>query len=319
MVAISWSKSSGIYFAGVLLRRHVVGETTKALGIDADDLGRRLQRLFERGLADAAGGEGMIGDDRRLRRHHQRQVGVQNRLAVERAELAAGIAANAEAILAADIKRHLGLKRAPGGVEKADHAAEMIVMAMAEHQRVEGRRVDVEDAHIVEQHLRRIAEIDHDVALDTAGKGLRMHRQAPFAVENAARRFVGKSVAAFTLDGQAVALFGLHELDDDIVGDDAHRQFIDHRHIALQCLRRLGALAGGQGRHHRRDETGAAGAQRTEVPDQAGRRNQLQTLNSMKDPRRNRIRRIICTGSGMSKAYRRRRGRPLRYHAHFQK
>ena len=58
-------------------------------------------------LPDAAGGEGVVGDDGRLRRHHQHQIGVEDRLAVERAEIAARIAAQAEAVLAADIERHL--------------------------------------------------------------------------------------------------------------------------------------------------------------------------------------------------------------------
>ena len=49
----------------------------------------------------------------------------------------------------------------------------------------------------------------------------------------------GKVLPLLRSIGQAVALFGLHELDDDIVGDDAHRQFVDHRHVALQGFCRL--------------------------------------------------------------------------------
>ena len=159
-------------------------------------------------LADAAGREGMVGDDGRLRRHHQREIGLENSLAVERAELAAGIAADAEAVLAADIERQLALEPALVGLEEADHAAEMVVMAVAQHHGVEQRRIDLEDRHVVEQRFRRIAEVDEQMAGLVAALGLRIHGEAPFAVEHRARRRVGMGVAVVALDGQAIALRG---------------------------------------------------------------------------------------------------------------
>ena len=193
-------------------------------------------------------------------RHHQRQIGVDDRLAVERAEIAARIAPPAKAVLAADVERQLLLERRPMRLEEAEHAAEMVVMAVAEHHGVEGRRIDLEDRQVVEQDFRRVAEIDQHIALLGAARRLHVHREAPFAVEHRARRLVGHGVAALALDGQAVARLVRHELDDDIVGDDAHGETVDLRHLA-QRLGRRGLGAGGEGRDHRRDKTGAAGTE----------------------------------------------------------
>ena len=229
---------------------------------NADDLVGGAQRRLERRLPDAAGGEGVVGDDRRLRRHHQRQIGVEDRLAVERAEIAAGIAAQAEAILAADIERNFAFELAPGGGKKADHAAEMVVMAVAEHDRVILRGIDVEDVHIVEQDFRRVAEIDHDAAGLRPGLRFRLHGKAPFAVEDRARRLVRLGIAALALNGEAVALFVRQKLNDDIIGDHAHGEPVHHRHGFAKRLGRRRAGIGGERRHHRRDEAGAAGAER---------------------------------------------------------
>ena len=57
--------------AGVLFRRHLVGEAAEAVE-NADDFRGRAQGRLERDLADAAGGEGVVGDQRRLGGHHRR-------------------------------------------------------------------------------------------------------------------------------------------------------------------------------------------------------------------------------------------------------
>ncbi len=258
-----------MYLPTFFCGRHLLREAAEAVE-DADDLVGRPQRRLERNLPDAAGGEGLIGDDRRLRRQHQREIGIEDRLAVERAEIAARIAAQAERVLAADVERHFAFQLALGGVEEADHAAEMIVMTVAQHQRVEGRRIDLEDRQIVEQNFRRVAEVDQHVALLSPGEGLRVHGETPFAVENGARRLVRRRVAALALDGDAVAGFGRDELDDDIVGDHAHRELVHHRHVAAQCLRRRGLGAGGERRDHRRDEASAASAKLADAGQKGG-------------------------------------------------
>src|SRR5665811_752542 len=68
--------------------------------------------------------------------------------------------------------------------------------------------------------------------------------------------------AGAPLDGEAVALFSRHELDDDVVGDHAHRQPVHLRHRATQRFRRRRLGDGGERCDHRRDEAGAAGAER---------------------------------------------------------
>src|SRR5665811_752544 len=69
--------------------------------------------------------------------------------------------------------------------------------------------------------------------------GLRTHANAPLPAPRGARRLVLPGVAAGApLDGEAVALFSRHELDDDVVGDHAHRQPVHLRHRATQRFRR---------------------------------------------------------------------------------
>lgn len=82
----------------VLFGWHLFGKAAEAVK-DADDFGSRTQRLLERNLPDAAGRESVIGDDSRLWRHHQRQAGIQNSLAVECSKLSLPDAAYAKSIL----------------------------------------------------------------------------------------------------------------------------------------------------------------------------------------------------------------------------
>ena len=92
--------------ADVLCRRHLFREAAEAVE-DADDLLRRPQRLFERGFGNPAGGEGVVGDQRRAFRHHQREVGAEDRPPFERTENCRQHPADAEGVLAADEQRHL--------------------------------------------------------------------------------------------------------------------------------------------------------------------------------------------------------------------
>src|SRR6185312_11823893 len=121
---------------------------------------------------------------------------IENRVAVKRTELAAGVAANAERVFAADIEWQVSLQRVLVGRKKANHAAEMVVMTVTENERVKRRRIDLQDRHIVEQNFRRIAEIYKHVALLAAAMRLRVHGEAPLAVERGARRGVRRGVAA---------------------------------------------------------------------------------------------------------------------------
>jgi hypothetical protein len=53
-------------------------------------------------LPNSASGESMIGDDGGTFRTHQHKLGVEDRAAIEGAELSVGVAPDAEGILAAD-------------------------------------------------------------------------------------------------------------------------------------------------------------------------------------------------------------------------
>ena len=150
---ISWSKIVGNVAAGILCRRHVLREAAHTIEDADESRGSAATALLERSLADAAGGEGVIGDDGRLLRCHQHQFGFENRVAVKRTELAAGVAANAERVLAADIEWQVSLQRVLVGRKKANHAAEMVVMTVTENERVKRRRIDLQDRHIVEREL----------------------------------------------------------------------------------------------------------------------------------------------------------------------
>ena len=174
---------------------------------------------------------------------------------------------------------NLLLEPALVGREKADHAAEMVVMAVAQHHRVEQGRVDLEDRHVVEQHLRRIAEIDQHVARLARGLRFRMHGETPFAVERRARRRIRRGIAAgAALDGEAVALLGRDELDHDIVGDHAYGEPVDFGNGAARAVW-LPPSARRPACHHGRHEARAAGAERSEGRDQ--RRIRTQGPNSM--------------------------------------
>ena len=79
----------------------------------------------------------MIGDDGGPFGHHQRKVRVDDCLAVERAVLPQSILSRAEAIFAADEERQIFLELAFVRREKTDHPAEVIVMAVAQHECIE--------------------------------------------------------------------------------------------------------------------------------------------------------------------------------------
>ena len=203
----------------------------------------------------------MIGHQGRSLGHHQRQISVRDGLTVERAEVAPCVPAQAEAIFTADKERHLVLQLAVARLQEADHATEMVVVTVAENERVENRRVDLKDAHVVEQSFGRITEIDEDVARFIATAGFGVHGKAPLAVQDGARRRVRRRVAALALDGEAVALLVPHELNDDVVGDHPDREPVDLRNRGPQGACRSGSRAGDHGADHCGHEADVLGAE----------------------------------------------------------
>src|SRR5689334_10280117 len=106
----------------------------------------------------------MVGDDGRPFGHHERELRVYDRRSIECAILPSGGFARAETIFSANEEGQTFLELALVRREEAHQPAEMIVMAMAQHQRVEAGRVDLQHGHVVEERLWLIAEIDQDVS-----------------------------------------------------------------------------------------------------------------------------------------------------------
>src|SRR5713226_6013319 len=129
--------------AGIFRRWNSVRETSEAVD-DPDFLAARPQRLLESAQRDLAGGKGVIGNDGRAFRHHEREVRVHDRLSVERAILASSGFAHAKTILSADEERQTVLEPALVRREEADQPAKMIVMTVAQHQCIEPGRVDLQ-------------------------------------------------------------------------------------------------------------------------------------------------------------------------------
>ena len=74
----------------------------------------------------------MIGDDGGAFRNHQHEIRIEDRFAIERTELiAGGGSADAKGVLATDEKWNFSLEPVPIGREESNHAAKVIVMAVA--------------------------------------------------------------------------------------------------------------------------------------------------------------------------------------------
>jgi hypothetical protein len=94
--------------------------------------------------------------------------------------------------------------------------------------------------------------------------GLSVHGETPFAIECGARLPVGRKIGTVApLNNQSLPGFRLDELDHDIVGDHAHGKAIDLGDGVAKRFSWCGASICSQRRHHRGDETSAAGAERT--------------------------------------------------------
>ena len=181
---------------------------------------------------DLAGGERVSGDHGRRFAQHGRDLLRRELAAVEGAEigeLALGRRRTdpvAEIVLAAGIELDVGRQLVAEFVEEAEQAAEMIVMAVADDQRVEFRRIDADQFHVVQQHFGRIAVVQHQRALASRGLQFQPQRQAPFIMQRLAE--IGASRRR--RDRDAIGLLGAEELV--VAGIDQHpdRQFVHRRH-----------------------------------------------------------------------------------------
>jgi hypothetical protein len=77
----------------------------------------------------------------------------------------------------------------------------MVVMAVAQHQRIEPSGINAQEFQVVDQRLRRVAAVDEDLANLTAALCLDVHREAELADQRLSRRQVGEPPAeAFDVD-----------------------------------------------------------------------------------------------------------------------
>lgn len=79
---------------------------------------------------------------------------------------------------------------------EADHAAKVVVVTVAQDQCIETCGIDVKNCHVVQQHFRRVAEIDQDMTGLITTLGFGAHGEPPFTVKRGAWRAVGRKVAA---------------------------------------------------------------------------------------------------------------------------
>ena len=115
-----------------------------------------------------ARGEGVVGDQRRPLGEGYGHVGLTSASRSSAPKFAllrrGGPLARAERLLAADVERQLRPQLALGLAQEAGETAEMVVVPVAQHQRVERGRVDAKQIRIVDQRLGREAVVDQDVA-----------------------------------------------------------------------------------------------------------------------------------------------------------
>ena len=80
----------------------------------------------------------------------------------------------AEVVLAAGVEREVGRQDARYLSRKPMQAAEVVVMPVADDQRIDLVRIGADDLHVVEQRFRRVAEVEQDGAL--LGAALRFEK-----------------------------------------------------------------------------------------------------------------------------------------------
>ena len=142
---------------------------------------------------DLAGREGVVLDHgRRLAQHH-RDLVRDDRATIERAEFAVlplrrrRADAMAEIVLAACVELYVGRKHAAIFVEEADQAAVVVDVPVADDQRLDLARIDLQQAHVVDDRRRRVAEVQQDRALVLVALRFEVERQTPFVVQHVAR------------------------------------------------------------------------------------------------------------------------------------
>jgi hypothetical protein len=103
--------------------------------------------------------------------------------------------ARAEASFAADKQRQFGLQLAAVRLQETDETAKVVLVPVAEHKGVDGRRINTKEIRVVQKCFRREPEINQDIARLVAALRLDLHRKTKFADQCSARRLVGETPA----------------------------------------------------------------------------------------------------------------------------
>ena len=211
------------------------------------DLGCGLDGL-ERRAGDGAGGECLPADDHGLLGHDDAHVRLVQLTPVEDPEaLALDIGrfepAIAEGVFAAHVEREIGAHLLAVAGEEGQKAAEVVVVAMAEDERVDVRRVDLEERHVVDAGRLRQAVVEEVVAGLASLGGLQVEAEAELALKllrvqvRAETEPVALHLALqrHVADGAA--------LEEDVVGvvdERPHRKTVHDRRSASQKFRGSG-------------------------------------------------------------------------------
>ena len=103
----------------------------------------------------------------------------------------------------------------------------MIVMAVADDQRIEFRGIDADQLHVVDEDVGRVAVVQHQRALAARGLRFQPQRQAPFIVQG----FAEIGAARQWDDRYAIGLLGAEELIEAAIDQHADRELVDRRHL----------------------------------------------------------------------------------------
>jgi hypothetical protein len=111
----------------------------------------------------------------------------------------------------------------------------MVDMSMADDQRLDFARIDLQETDIVGKRLGGVAEVEHDGALLLLSLRFKEKRQPPLIMQNIASVCAASSPGC--LVDHTVDRTTAQELIMRLIDQDAHREFVDRRNLnrCRQC------------------------------------------------------------------------------------
>ena len=174
----------------------------------------------------------MVCHQRRTLGERRLQAGIDERAPIEGTEEVRGVdrtcVTPAEALFATDVEREVRAQRGTVFVEEPCHPAEVVVVPVRQHQRVERPRVDAHQVEVVVQRRRRVAEVDENATGLVAALGRHVQGQPPLVLQRPWYLRRGWRAVATDLDVTEPPR-RLHRVVIR-VGHDRHRQPVDLGH-----------------------------------------------------------------------------------------